>query len=76
MKITVNANLILGRDISESTISRVHFMDQLKLLFCTDKSAVSVRLENQALTNGVHYISFFTVDILTIFVFHAVNVLL
>ncbi|HBC6054269.1 hypothetical protein [Proteus mirabilis] len=59
----VNANLILGRDISESTQVGFYFNDQLKMLPCTDKSAVSVRLENQALTNGVHYISFFTVDI-------------
>lgn len=59
----VNANLILGRDISESTQVGFYFNDQLKMLPCTDKSAVSVRLENQALTNGIHYISFFTVDI-------------
>ncbi|QAV21876.1 hypothetical protein [Proteus hauseri] len=59
----VNANLILGRDISESTQVGFYFNDQLKMLPCTDKSAISVRLENQALTNGVHYISFFTVDI-------------
>lgn len=59
----VNANLILGRDISESTQVGFYFNDQLKMLPCTDKSAVSVRLENQMLTNGIHYISFFTVDI-------------
>ncbi|MCT6517160.1 hypothetical protein GY03_07725 [Proteus vulgaris] len=59
----VNANLILGRDISESTQVGFYFNDQLKMLPCTDKSAVSVRLENQLLTNGIHYISFFTVDI-------------
>ncbi|WP_193016111.1 hypothetical protein [Proteus sp. FME41] len=59
----VNANLILGRDISESTQVGFYFNDQLKMLPCTDKSAVSVRLENQTLTNGIHYISFFTVDI-------------
>ncbi|MBI6530885.1 hypothetical protein JEP40_17410 [Proteus vulgaris] len=59
----VNANLILGRDISESTQVGFYFNDQLKMLPCTDKSAVSVRLENHALTNGIHYISFFTVDI-------------
>lgn len=59
----VNANLILGRDISESTQVGFYFNDQLKMLPCTDKSAISVRLENQSLTNGVHYVSFFTVDI-------------
>lgn len=59
----VNANLILGRDISESTQVGFYFNDQLKMLPCTDKSAVSVKLENQSLTNGIHYISFFTVDI-------------
>ncbi|MBG6026804.1 hypothetical protein [Proteus columbae] len=59
----VNANLILGRDISESTQVGFYFNDQLKMLPCTDKSAISVRLENQLLTNGIHYISFFTVDI-------------
>ncbi|WP_311748982.1 hypothetical protein [Proteus terrae] len=39
----VNANLILGRDISESTQVGFYFNDQLKMLPCTDKLSQQFR---------------------------------
>ncbi|OAT36227.1 hypothetical protein [Proteus myxofaciens] len=59
----ISANLILGQEISESTQVGFYFNDELKMLPCTDQSAISVKLDQHLLKNGIHYISFFTVDV-------------
>lgn len=59
----INANLILGQDINEGTQIGFYFNDKLNMLPCTNQSAVPVKLDPQALTNGVHHICYFTVDI-------------